>query len=86
MKNEIFIIRALSENNPFMETFSLEKKNYVDLSKLLQLMDICFSKKEAEGLIFGRRVSVNGIKEIREHAKIRYGNMIEVNGHKIMIE
>jgi ribosome-associated protein YbcJ (S4-like RNA binding protein) len=49
-------------------------------------MDICFSKKEAEQLIFGRRVSVNGIKEIREHAKIRFGYMIEVNGHKIMIE
>ena len=79
-------MKAFTVNYHFMETFSLEKKNHVDLSKLLQLMDICFSKKEAEQLIFGRRVSVNGIKEIREHCKIRYGNMIEVNGHKIMIE
>jgi len=86
MQNDTLIMRIQTINYHFMETFYLEKKNHVDLSKLLQLMDICFSKEEAEQLIFGRRVSVNGIKEIREHAKIRFGYMIEVNGHKIMIE
>jgi ribosome-associated protein YbcJ (S4-like RNA binding protein) len=86
MHNETPIMRAFTLNYHFIETFSLDKKNHVDLSKLLRLMDICYSKKEVEQLIFGRRVCVNGIMEIREHAKIRYGNIVEVNGHKIMIE
>ncbi len=69
-----------------METFSLDKKNHIVLSKLLQLLGVCFSKSEAEKLILGRKVSVNGIKEIREHAKIRFGDIVEAVGHKIMIE
>jgi len=69
-----------------METFSLDKKNHIGLSKLLQKLDICFSKSEAEILIIGKHVSVNGITEIREHAKISFGDIVEVKGHKIMIE
>lgn len=69
-----------------METFSLDKKNHIGLSKLLQKQGICFSKSEAEDLIIGKHVSVNGITEIREHAKISFGDIVEVNNHKIMIE
>lgn len=69
-----------------METFSLDKKNHIVLSKLLRLFDICLSKTEALNLILDRKVTVNGIKEIRKHAKIRFGDIVEALGHKIMIE
>ena len=69
-----------------METFSLDKKNHIRLSKLLRKLDICSSKSDAGILIIGKHVFVNGITEIREHTKINFGDMIEVNGHKIMIE
>jgi len=69
-----------------METFSLDKKNHIGLSKLLRKLEICFTKSEAEDLIAGKRVSVNGIIEIREHAEIRFGDIVVVGIHKIMIE
>ena len=69
-----------------METFSLEKKNHIELSKLLRKLDISLSKSAAEDLIIGKQVSVNGITEIREHAKISFGDTVEVKGHQIMIE
>ena len=69
-----------------METFSLEKKNHIGLSKLLRKLDISLSKSAAEDLIIGKQVSVNGITEIREHAKIGFGDIVEVKGHQIMIE
>jgi len=69
-----------------METFSLGRKNHIELSKLLRKLDICFSKSESENLIIGKLVSVNGITEIREHAKIKFGDIVEMVGHKIMIE
>jgi len=69
-----------------METFSLDKKTHIGLSKLLRKLEICFSKSEAEDLIIGKKVSVNGITEIREHAEIHFGDIVVVGGHKIMIE
>jgi len=69
-----------------MDTFSLDKKNHIGLSKLLRKLEISLSKSEAEILIIGKHVSVNGITEIREYAKISFGDIVEVNGHKIMIE
>ena len=69
-----------------METFSLEKKNHIELSKLLRKLDISLSKSAAEDLIIGKQVSVNGITEIREHVKISFGDTVEVKGHQIMIE
>jgi len=69
-----------------VETFSLDKKNHIGLSKLLRKLHFCFSKSEAEILILGGLVSVNGITDIRVHTKISFGDVVEVVGHKIMIE
>ncbi|HEY5591688.1 MAG TPA: RNA-binding S4 domain-containing protein [Paludibacter sp.] len=69
-----------------METYSLDKKNHIGLSKLLRKLEISLSKSDAVILIIGKHVFVNGITEIREHAKISFGDIVEVKGHKIMIE
>ncbi len=69
-----------------METFSLDKKNHIELSKLLRKLNMGISKSDAEDLIIGKQVSVNGITEIREHTKISFGDTVELKGHQIRIE
>jgi ribosome-associated protein YbcJ (S4-like RNA binding protein) len=69
-----------------METFSLEKKNHIELSNLLQKLDISLSKSAAEDLIIGKQFAVIGITKIREHAKISFGDTVEGKGHQIMVE
>lgn len=69
-----------------MEILSLGKKNFIELSELLRKLHFCYSKSEAEDLILGGLISVNGITDIRVHTKISFGDIVEVKGHKIMIE
>lgn len=69
-----------------METFNLEFKSQIKLWKLLRKRDLFLTKKEAKDLIIFGMVSVNGITETRTGAKISFGDIVEIEGQKIIIE
>lgn len=69
-----------------METFDLEFKSQIKLRKLLRKRDLFLTKREAKDLIICGMVSVNGIEEIRPGAKVRFGDIVEIEGQKIIIE
>ena len=69
-----------------METFNLDFKSEIKLWKLLRKRDLFLTKKEAKDLVICGMVLVNGIEERRPGAKIRFGNIVEIEGQKIIIE
>lgn len=69
-----------------METFSLEFKSQIKLRKLLRKRDIFLTKREAKDLIICGKVSVNGIPEMRSKAIVSFGDLVEIEGQKIIIE
>ncbi len=69
-----------------MQTFYLDDKDKIKLSKLLLEMCICFSKEEAEMLVSMGDVFVNGIYESDPDAQIFSGDVVKVDGEKIQVE
>jgi ribosome-associated protein YbcJ (S4-like RNA binding protein) len=69
-----------------METFNLEFKSQIKLRKLLRKRDHFLTKREAKDLILFGMVSVNGIEETRPGAKVSLGDVVEIEGQKIIIE
>lgn len=65
-----------------METFDLEFKSKIKLRKLLRKRDPLLTKREAKDLILLGMVLVNGIEETRPGAKIRLGDIMEIEGQK----
>jgi ribosome-associated protein YbcJ (S4-like RNA binding protein) len=69
-----------------METFDLEFKSRVKPHKLLRKRDLFLTKREAKDLVIFGMVSVNGITETRPRAKVRLGDVVEIEGQKIILE
>lgn len=69
-----------------METFDLEFKSKIKLWKLLRKRDFFLTKREAKDLVIIGMVSVNGITETKPGAKVRFGDVVEIEGQKIIIE
>ncbi len=69
-----------------METFNLEFKSQIKLWKLLKKRDFFLTRREAKDLIICGMVSVNGIAETRPKAKVSFGDVVEIEGQKIIIE
>ena len=69
-----------------METFDLEFKSRIKLHKLLRKRDSFLTKREAKDLIIIGMVSINGITETRPRAKVRLGDVVEIEGQKIILE
>ena len=68
-----------------METYEL-KGEYIELIKLLKFMRISESGGEAKAMVEDGLVFRNGEQEFRKRAKLRVGDLIEVEGYKIKIE
>ena len=69
-----------------MKHFELNPEvTYIELIKLLKAENIAFSGAEAKMMVEDEIVKVNGKTETRKRAKLREGDVVEVEGHTIKI-
>lgn len=68
-----------------METFTLDFKSKIKLWKLLQKRDLFLTKRQAKDLVIVGMVSVNGITETKPGTKVSFGDVVEIQGQKIII-
>ena len=68
-----------------MEVFKLETDEFIKLNDLLKSMRLCDTGGMANTVIAGGQVKVNGRVELRKRCKIRAGQIVEFEGHKITI-
>ena len=63
-----------------MQTFTLENQEYIELNKLLKLLQLTESGGEANEAIVRARVKVNGVIEIQKRKKLRPGDKVQFAG------
>lgn len=68
-----------------MEEFKLEGHEFIELNNLLKVIGLCASGGEAKAVIAEGHVRVDGNVELRKRCKIRKGQSIEFEGHKINV-
>lgn len=68
-----------------MEEFALEGHEFIELTSLLKVTGLCGSGGMAKCLIADGQVRVDGQVELRKRCKIRQGQLVEFEGHKIQI-
>ncbi len=69
-----------------MQTFQLMKHDFIELYKLLKIMQLASSGGEAKQLIDERLVKVNDVEETQRRKKLRKGDVVEFNGEKVKVE
>jgi len=69
-----------------MENFQLLKYEYVELFKLLKIMDWASSGGEAKQFVDEGMVKVNGEVETQRRKKLRPGDSVEFGGRIMTIE
>ncbi len=69
-----------------MEVFKLENGEFVELNRLLKIMGLCNTGGMANTVIADGQVKVNDNVELRKRCKLRAGQIVEFNSHKIIIE
>ncbi len=69
-----------------MKEFNLGNNEFIELNNLLKVMGLCDSGGIAKTLIAEGRVRVNGNVELRKRYKVRKGQLVEFEGHKIIIK
>ena len=69
-----------------MEEFNLGNNEFIELNNLLKVMGLCDSGGIAKTLVAEGRVRVNGNVELRKRCKVRKGQLVEFEGHKIIIK
>ena len=69
-----------------MEEFNLGNNEFIELNNLSKVMGLCDSGGIAKTLIAEGRVRVNGNVELRKRCKVRKGQLVEFEGHKIIIK
>jgi len=65
--------------------FELYEQEFIELNKLLKLMNLVETGGEAKIRIEQGEVMVNGQVEFRKRNKLRKGDIVEYNGEKITI-
>lgn len=69
-----------------MNYFELgNEAEYIELIKLLKVKDIASSGAEAKMMVNDHLVKVNGNLETRKRAKLREGDIVEIEGRAIQI-
>jgi ribosome-associated protein len=68
-----------------MEEFDLGNNEFIELNNLLKVMGLCDSGGIAKTVIAEGRVRVNGNVELRKRYKVRKGQLVEFEGHKIIL-
>lgn len=66
-------------------TFQL-KDDFIELNKLLKVMDLCESSGAGKALVASGVVKVNGQVELRKACKIRAGSVVAVGNATITVE
>ena len=69
-----------------MEEFILENNEFIELNNLLKLLGLCATGGMAKALIAEGRVKVDGKVELRKRCKIRKGQVVEFEGHTIIVK
>lgn len=69
-----------------MEEFKLEDNDFIELNRLLKVMMLCDSGGMANMVISEGQVTVNGNVELRKRCKIHKGQLVEFDGHKIIVK
>jgi len=69
-----------------MEEFNLGNNEFIELNNLLKVMGLCDSGGIAKTVIADGRVRDNGNVELRKRYKVRKGQLVEFEGHKIIIK
>lgn len=68
-----------------MRVFELKEAPFIELVKLLKLMQIAQTGGHAKILVEEGMVFRNGVPEFRKRAKLVKGDVIEVEGNEIKI-
>ena len=68
-----------------LETFRIEKGEYIELHDLLKVMGMCSTGGAAKTAITEGLVSVDGIVEKRKRYKVKKGQVVAYQGKKITI-
>ncbi len=68
-----------------MKDFILEGSEFIELDKLLKVTGLCGSGGMSKAMIAEGRVKVDDSVELRKSCKIRKGQVVEFEGHKIFI-
>ena len=69
-----------------MEEFKLEGHEFIELNNLLKVTGLCESGGAAKAVIAEGRVKVDGNLELRKRCKIRTGQMVEFEGHQVIVK
>lgn len=69
-----------------VHTFHLHGKEYIELNKLLKLLNLVETGGEANICIENGEVTVNEIVEFRKRNKLRPGYQVVFGSHKIVVE
>lgn len=69
-----------------MEVFSLEGNEFIELSNLLKIKGLCATGGMAKMVISEGLVRVDGKVELRKRCKVRAGQIVEFDGHKITVK
>ena len=64
--------------------FALEGE-YVELNQLLKLAGLCDSGGAGKALVADGQVRVDGVVELRKTCKIRAGQVVELDGVRIVV-
>lgn len=68
-----------------MQTFELEGYDFIELNKLLKIMQLVSSGGEAKQLIDEGHVLVNGQVETQRRKKLRSGDKVSFQGEEVEI-
>ncbi|MBK8658846.1 MAG: RNA-binding S4 domain-containing protein [Bacteroidetes bacterium] len=68
-----------------MQTFTLENQEYIELNKLLKLLQLTESGGEANEAIVRAKVKVNGVIEIQKRKKLRPGDKVQFAGKTVLV-
>jgi len=68
-----------------MDEFALEGREWAELKNILKLVGLCETGGEAKMLIAEGLVKVDGVVELRKRCKIRSGQVVEYDGHRIAV-
>ena len=68
-----------------MASFELVDFEFIELNKLLKIMNLASSGGEANQLISDGYVTVNGLIETQKRKKLRKGDVVEMDGEVIEI-
>jgi ribosome-associated protein len=69
-----------------MEEFDLDNTEFIELNSLLKVIGLCDSGGRAKAVIAEGLVTVDGNVELRKRCKIRKGQIVEYEGHKIIVK